>query len=130
MSFDPTQVVGFGTHGQQAAVFLTEVVRRLPDSCRLTYDQNTKVYTILGSQNVSLSNLKEGLLSQNFRGWMPSIKKYSDNEGNIRLELIALASFPKSRGYSEERLSEETYYQRAKIEIAAKMPTEIRMKNS
>lgn len=97
-SFSPSLVTGHGISGQISATLVANAVSTLSSTCQLAYNQDTKIFTILNSQDIPADKVSEAFLKYSFFGWAPKIKKSSDVNGNLQVKLIPIDIYTPERG--------------------------------
>jgi len=89
-AFDPTHVTGYGTTGQVTAMKMNEAATS--HSLGLTYNTDSKRFTVLGSSYLSKEALEKIFAKKNYDGWQPQVLDETDSFGNRVVRLADVIS--------------------------------------
>lgn len=88
--FDPTQVVGYGTSGQESAKKMADSL--ISRSLLIKYDSNTKKFTILGSSEINKEVMEKIFAENTYHNWQPEVLDETDEFGNRLVQLRAITN--------------------------------------
>lgn len=87
--FDSSRVIGYGLSGQHAAQQMAEAVETsFKGKCHLVYNEETKIFTILNSSEISIETIQQIFSKYKYDYWKPNVEKLTDSEGNKTAKLI------------------------------------------
>lgn len=85
--FDPNLVTSFGSFGKETAEKMSKALEN--NNLNLSYDPKTKMFTVLGSSNLSKDKVSEIFKQQNYDHWEPQVTDETDTEGNLLVQLTS-----------------------------------------
>lgn len=85
-SFDPLQITGYGTCGQETAQKMSEVLKE--HSLSISYNSATQKFTISGNSEIDEESLERIFAQKAYQVWQPLVLEEKDKLGNRLVQLI------------------------------------------
>lgn len=81
----------FGLCGQKTVETMVKAIEEsFKNECQLTYNEQTKTFTILNSREISRKTIQEIFSRESYDGWQPQVQFFPDREGNKIVKLIGV----------------------------------------